>query len=287
VSNSRGKVPFHETKKIITKAAKLNVSLLDTANYYGSSERIIGRALPKTHRFKIVTKTPISKTSTLDNHFINDVKESFENSLNLLNQKSVYGILVHHTKDILKPGGDQLIELLFDYKNQGFVKNIGVSVYNTQEIKMVLKNFTPDIVQLPLNILDQRFLKSGDIASLKMKGVKVHARSLFLQGALLMATKDLPNYFNPVMDRFEAINNTAKDLQLTPLELCLLFGLQTEVDNLITGVTTLNELEMLKSAVSHINTINPINLAKLALNDKAYINPSFWPSFKNSFGSKK
>ena len=45
VSNSRGKVPFHETKKIITKAAKLNVSLLDTANYYGSSERIIGRAL--------------------------------------------------------------------------------------------------------------------------------------------------------------------------------------------------------------------------------------------------
>ena len=263
------------------KAAASDISLLDTANYYGSSESIIGKILPKQHNFRIVTKTPVSKTTTLNNNYINSIKESFESSLYLLNQTEIYGVLIHNTADILKPGGDKLINLLLDYKNRGLVKNIGVSVYNTQEIQMVLKNFTPDIVQLPLNILDQRFLKSGDIDSLKMKGAKIHARSLFLQGALLMNSADLPNYFCPVLDKFVAIDNTAQDLQLTSLELCLLFGLQTKVDSLIVGVTTLQELEKIEAAVSSINTRGPINLAKLELNNETYVNPTFWPSFTN------
>ena len=46
-----------------------------------------------------------------------------------------------------------------------------------------------DVVQLPMNILDRRFEISGWVKRLRNDHKQIHARSVFLQGLLLMNGK--------------------------------------------------------------------------------------------------
>lgn len=76
-------------------------------------------------------------------------------------------------------------------KAQHLVKNIGVSVYEGKQIDGILERFDIDLIQLPLNVLDQRLLHSGHLAKLKNAGIEIHARSVFLQGLLLVSPAEL------------------------------------------------------------------------------------------------
>ena len=46
-------------------------------------------------------------------------------------------------------------------KSEGRVKKIGVSVYSPEQAKKILENYDIDIIQIPFNLLDQRFKESG------------------------------------------------------------------------------------------------------------------------------
>ena len=68
---------------------------------------------------------------------------------------------------------------LFQLKKYG-VKKLGVSVYSEKEINNIikLKNF-PNIIQLPLNIIDTNLLNSKILERIKNKNIEIHARSVF------------------------------------------------------------------------------------------------------------
>ena len=51
------------------------------------------------------------------------------------------------------------------------------------EINKVLGSFIkPEVIQIPLNILDTRLYRSGVTRKLHSKNIEIHARSVFLQG---------------------------------------------------------------------------------------------------------
>ena len=50
----------------------------------------------------------------------------------------------------------------------------------------------PQAIQLPVSALDQRMLTGGALAACAAAGITVFARSVFLQGAILMAPDRLP-----------------------------------------------------------------------------------------------
>lgn len=52
------------------------------------------------------------------------------------------------------------------------------------------------LVQLPANLLDQRFLRTGWLDRLQAMGCEIHVRSLFLQGLLLMQPALRPTIFS-------------------------------------------------------------------------------------------
>ena len=52
-----------------------------------------------------------------------------------------------------------------------------------------------NILQIPINILDHRLVKENYLGELKSYGIELHARSVFLQGLLLMPRNSIPNYF--------------------------------------------------------------------------------------------
>ena len=66
---------------------------------------------------------------------------------------------------------------------------------NPVELDKYFNYYNFEVVQFPLNIFDRRIIDSGWLDKLKKKGVELHARSIFLQGLLLLDKKDLPKKF--------------------------------------------------------------------------------------------
>ena len=67
------------------------------------------------------------------------------------------------------------------------IENIGCSIYTPQKVKHVLNDYDFDIIQCPYNIFDKRLVRSGLLKMIEKK-IKLHLRSIFLQGLLLKKT---------------------------------------------------------------------------------------------------
>ena len=240
--NQEGMTSTKTVKAILDEALAGGIHLLDTASLYGESEAVLGRNV--LDEFRIVTKTPKFQVEHIERQEVDGLVNTFRASLKKLNCASIYGLLIHDAEDILKPGGLMLIQALVALKMQGLVDKIGVSVYDGKQVTRILKIFTPDIVQLPISILDQRVLRDGTLDSLYQLGVEVHARSVFLQGLLLMPADEIPIYFNPIRSLLNQFHMAANDQNLTAIQASLTFVRDlTQISKVLVGVQNLQQFQ--------------------------------------------
>ena len=276
ISNPQGITPATEVKNILKLAGESGITILDTAVSYGRSEEIIGQSIPDESSFKIVTKTPIFKKDRIDKADATRLKETFLQSLKRVKQPTIYGILVHHANDLLVPGGLYLWQAMEDLKATGLVKKIGVSVYTSQQVDKILDQYPVDIIQLPINVLDQRMLLEGHLSKLKSANIEIHARSVFLQGLLLLKPETLPAQFNSVKIHLKHYHETLQAWGITPVQSALGFVLGlNEIDVVICGVNHHQQLEELcKTSVP----MPASEFHQFATNDETICNPSQWYS---------
>ncbi|CDG81588.1 aldo/keto reductase [Janthinobacterium agaricidamnosum] len=282
IANTAGKVSEAEVAAILAAADALQVGVIDTAALYGDSEAVLGRAMAPDARFDIVTKTPQFAGPVLDASAAQQLEDSVLASLSKLRRAAVYGVLIHRVDDLFLPGGEVLMERLVLLKARGLVGKIGVSVYTGEQIDQVLARFPIDLIQLPINVLDQRLLQSGHLRKLKLAGVEIHARSVFLQGLLLMPPQEIPDYFNGVRERLYAYHRFIATQGLTPLQAALGFvaGL-TQIDRLICGVNSSQQLqEICAAAIAGASDGDSADYAAFAIDDETIVNPALWHSAK-------
>ena len=75
---------------------------------------------------------------------------------------------MHNPKDLINNDiGEELIQGLNRYREEGKIKKIGVSVYSPDELEELISNLKIDIIQAPFNIMDRRLLTSGWMERLK------------------------------------------------------------------------------------------------------------------------
>lgn len=276
MSNPRGKTPPAEVDRILRLAADNGIQALDTAALYGDSEVVLGKLLPSDHDFRIVTKTPGFRTATINAADAMHLRDTFRRSLENLRQGNVYGLLAHHADDLLVPGGRLVFEAMQHLLEEGLVSKIGVSVYSAQQIDRILELYTPDIVQLPLNLFDQRLLESGHLEKLKRRGVEIHARSVFLQGLLLIEQDQVPPYFSPISNKLECYARFLETNKLSRLQATLAFALkQRDVDVVLAGVTSAAELRDILAALDAVSGLD-LDMSALKVADERMVNPSLW-----------
>lgn len=275
VSNPAGKTPQAEVGRILQLAADKGMRVLDTAAGYGESEAVLGRSLPPQHSFAIVTKAPAMRADEAGNDYVGRVKATLRQSLARLRQETLYGLLVHRAEDLLSAQGEQLMEALLEFKQQGVVQKVGVSVYNAEQVDAILSRHPVELVQLPVSVLDQRLIASGHLAALKRAGVEVHARSVFLQGLLLMPSNALPDYFAVIRDHLAGYHSWLEGSALTPLQAALGFVLGLpELDHVILGVNSTVQLQEI--LVAQAGQLDSRSMARFALHDPAMLDPSRW-----------
>lgn len=274
ISNHDGKTSLDEIENILDVAMRKGISVIDTAAMYGTSEEALGQTLSESHSFKIVTKTPRFTSSVITSDDIQRLEDSFFQSLHKIKCASSYGLLIHNADDLLSENGYLLFNKMNDLKQKGLVEKIGVSVYTALQIDKILENFQIDIVQLPINIFDQRLLISGHLSKLKKRGVEIHARSAFLQGLLLMSPETLPSFFDSVREHLKTYHRTIHQHGLTPIRAALGFLINIpDIDFIICGV---NNHTQLKEICSEAVPVESINFSSFALSDESILNPSSW-----------
>lgn len=272
VANETGAVSSETVKSILNESKKNGIKVLDTAADYGHSERILGKNDLK--EFTIVTKIPKLSVSRITSKEIKYLQSAFLESLKKLSSKRIYGLLVHHIDDILVSGGEEIISVMKEFQAKGQVEKIGISVYNSEQVDEVMKIFKPDLIQLPLNVLDQRMILSGHLKMLKENDIEIHVRSVFLQGLLLMPVEKIPEYFEPIKPLLRQWHKTTKDQGLTPTQAALSFVKSIPyIDKVIIGVDSLAHFS---SCIKDFSIEAEFNPKGLVCNDPLYVDPSLW-----------
>src|SRR5262249_38095998 len=130
-------------------------------------------------------------------------------------------------------------------------RRIGASLYGAEDLALVESRIRPELVQLPLNVLDRRFLYAEHLPRLKKVKTEIHVRSVFLQGLLLMSAEKLPSYFSPVRAEIEKISQQWSRQHVSALAGCLAFALQQpEIDTVVVGLNRRSELQEIEAVVA-------------------------------------
>ena len=118
VNNQSGQVQQSEVNKILQLAKESGIKKIDTSSAYGTSESVLGKSLSENNlQFHIISKYPQSE---------NSVAAIFASSLEKLQQKKLYGYLVHHFE--FYQSHPQLWEKMKDLKAEGKIDKIGFSI---------------------------------------------------------------------------------------------------------------------------------------------------------------
>lgn len=242
IGSNQKKLLDSDIFEIINAAKKIGVNTIDTAISYGDSLNRLGEF--GVSNFKIVAKFPkIPNDIKKQNNWFN---EQIESTLKQLDVDNLEAILLHYPKDILDNKNSELVNFLLNLKNEGVIKKIGVSIYEKNELEEILKIFEPEIIQCPINILDNRLLEKNYLEKISKKGIEIHIRSIFLQGLLLFKREEIPQEFLKFNNILEEWHNWLKIMKLNPLEACIRYTNSLKnVDKIVVGINSAYHLKQI------------------------------------------
>ena len=238
VKNKR-QLSISAVESILEYCRSASVCALDTAIGYGESQRVLGDL--GSHDFELITKLP--SLPPQERNVLQWVRGQVSGALRDLKRDNLYGLLLHRPGELLESRGTELVEALREAQQEFNIQKVGVSVYEPQELLDCWQVFHYDLVQLPCNVFDQRFTSSPIIDHLQSRKIEVHARSVFLQGLLLMPESSRPPYFGAWANVFDEWSAFVTGCKKTPLEVCLAFASQQHfVGKWVIGVDSKDQL---------------------------------------------
>jgi aryl-alcohol dehydrogenase-like predicted oxidoreductase len=263
---------------LVRAAVEKGINFFDTARGYGESESVLGKGLSDCASCSIATKVGISAATKGPAALKQTVMDSIETSLKALRRDVLDIVQVHNaTQDILERG--EILDILERAREVGKLKFVGASVYGEPAALAAIRSGRVDVLQIALNLLDQRMLATV-LPEARKSNVGVVARSAFLKGALTDRAKLLPDGLRSLAeasDRMrEALGETWELLPRTALRFCLSVP---GVHSVLVGLRSLSEL----AAAIAAEDAGPLDSAVvrrtdlLKLNDDQLLDPSRWP----------
>ena len=264
----QSKTPKDVCSQILELAKVSGIALLDTAIRYGESEKTLGDI--GIRQWRVVTKLPAVPSGA---EILPWMRNEIRGSLDRLNINKLYGILLHRPDQLNTSKGNSILHSLLAMKEEGLCENIGISIYDPAELDpMPLDSL--DIVQAPVNLLDRRIITSGWLKKLKRAGIEIHARSVFLQGLLLLDDAERPSKFDKWSTTWSIYRDWLAKTGLTRLQACMSFvNSIDEIDQLIVGV---NSEQQLREIIEANDTCTKSFPERLSINDSMLLNPSNW-----------
>ena len=276
INNRTGKPSKKETFKMLNYAYNNGIHMLDTASSYGDSEKLIGEySLKSGNYFDVCTKLPTEIEEDNLSALVN-------RSLDKLGYDYVHTIYLHRFEQCKdKRIMDKLVEL----RNRNIIKEIGISIYEPEELRYILEGLSEliDVVQIPFNILDCYRWKENDLLLRACEKFTIYARSIYLQGLLLMNSQKASN--DKIRNYLNWINNISEKKNISIVELAMSFVKQeTCITDFIVGCENIEQLfqniDLSKTIVEFSNKEIQEFIFHSKSIDKNIVDPRLW-NFKS------
>jgi aryl-alcohol dehydrogenase-like predicted oxidoreductase len=269
LNNQAGQPTPTAVAEVLAAARTAGLTLLDTAAAYGNSEARLGELIGENAAFEVITKIPAGSPAQVTQHLAQ--------SLARLRRERVYGVLFHAFGPLqAKPTAWQALQAV---RTAGQVGRIGVSLYHSHEAEWLLAaGWDVDLVQVPYNVLDQRF--AAVLPQLAARGVEVHVRSAFLQGLLLRELDSLPPLFRPLAPKLVKLRALAAEAGVPlPAALLLFAAYAPGVARAVIGVDSVANLHENLAAADYLEAAEALRpaLVELAESTDTFILPYAWP----------
>ena len=242
ILNNSSTLTHQEIEKLLSLAFKYGIKYIDTAPAYGDSEKILNNK--NYNHFSIISKTDFRNYAENNEDF---VLESLQSTLDRTSRNNIYGYLIHNT-------------------------------YIESEIDKILDEFDSiDIIQLPINIFDQRLINCKILKKASHSNIELHARSIFLQGLLLCNINMIPSKLINIIDMRKEVDNYASKLGISTLDLSLAYIKNLDfISHTVVGVKSSEQLELLNAANVNSELIKNIDYSRFKLNSYSELDPRNW-----------
>ncbi len=260
-----------DVELILDAAWQHGIRIFDTARGYGAAESRLGAWIARRGADAFV----ISKSGPADD------AAAFEASLAAsraaLGAAPIGTYLMHRAPDLFRPGiADTLRRLVAGRVIGGF----GVSVYTPDEIGPALDVAGLTDIEAPLSVFDRRIVASGALAAAARRGVRVWARSVFLQGVLLEPPDRLPPHFAALALPIAELRSIA-GAAAVPL-IGILLGAVRRTPGLAGAIVAVQNIGQLRQLLAEAALPAPADAIELALRAAANVGPDLldprhWP----------
>ncbi|MFA4935434.1 MAG: aldo/keto reductase [Candidatus Methanoperedens sp.] len=219
VANRTGQPDQKMATSIIAEAWKCGIREFDTAQGYGISEMVLGKALSElriSSQARVISKFD----PHLDHLNAMILSDSLDKSLEQLGIQNLYGIMLHR-EEMLSFWNQGISIILNNIVQSGRASHIGVAVYSPEKAIQALNLEGIDMVQIPTNILDRRFEDAGVYELAERKKKQLYIRSIFLQGLILMGLEEIPEKLSFAKPIIEKIDMLSRDFNLSRSEIAM------------------------------------------------------------------
>lgn len=273
-----------EVNEILNVAVENGVTLIDTAREYGDSEKKIGEFINEfDNNFIVATKISLIKDlnnlnySILNNHINNSISES----LSYLNLNKIPILQLHQVDERLYTNVD-FWNCIHDLKQEGAICDFGVSVYDVDFTKNIIKMHGNliDYIQIPYNIFDRRFDCLFD--EIKKNNIEVISRSTFLKGIIPSDIDSIPTELDGIIPYKLKLIEISDEIGVEVAELATLFVYyNNNISSTIFGVNSPQELENNIKTINDFNQeiLGNINFDELTISEVGLIDPRLWKEF--------
>ena len=200
-------------------------------------------------------------------------------SMKRLKKQELDGLLIHNPETMKGEIGQNISEWLKQKKTKGYIKKIGISIYEQGDIDESILNWV-DLVQAPFSIYDQRIMnKRGKLYDkIKSGKIELHVRSIYLQGIVLQEKKSLPGFLSSdFTNHHEKLIRYAKDRGLTNMDIAHRFIQEEDsISKVIVGVASKKQLEEIIASWNRMRDTEERITGEWGWVIKSDIDPRFW-----------
>lgn len=249
LTNSIGQLGDESVQSIVAEAWNSGWRTLDTAPAYGNSQIRLG-GLVDLSGWRVITKlsrlSPATPLRDAERHLQSELHQSLTD----LGIDHFHGLLAHDPDAFVGPHARAYQKVLTSALDQRITDRIGISAYEDSQVAIAARYIPAlGIIEIPVNVINPDMASSAAVLAAWARGASVYARSVFLQGALLAATANLPAALEPIQDRMIHFQESCTRAGYTFVEGALGFVMtQAYVSRAVVGLTTTEELTEVETA---------------------------------------
>jgi aryl-alcohol dehydrogenase-like predicted oxidoreductase len=215
IANRVGKPDAQACKSLLSTAWTCGISIYDTAQAYGDSERILGDYFVHFPSCQPRFISKLHPAAVIDDPAA--IRLHVHESLRRLRTRQLWALLLHREAHF-DHWQNTLGAVLKELRQEGLVKHLGLSAYSPEVARAALLDPDIGVVSIPASVFDRRMKRAGLDQLAREQNKLLVLRSIFLQGLACLQPAEVPHTVPGGAAAVSVLNDFCRARQLEPRE---------------------------------------------------------------------